>query len=181
MVRYSSANIVSVTWSACLVLAAATGLAGCGEPTGEYQPRSAIVRGGLLKDPASLAAMRGPEVRWWGFVDHGNLFGDADAKRVLGEWWSGDGPDPDHWRFNLKARANDPVGHSFAVLVPNDPGRDALLKRFVADARARKATKIFVRGRLSTFDAPTQILDRTGVYLRMRSSRDIRLDPTDGA
>ena len=113
----------------------------------------------------------------WGFVDQGNLYGDADAKRVLGEWWSGEGPDPEHWRFDLKAEANDPVGHSFAVLVPNDPGREDILHRLVADARAQRATKIFVAGRLFTFHAPTQIRDRTGLYLQVRSSQDLRLDP----
>jgi hypothetical protein len=123
--------------------------------------------------------MQGREVRLWGFVDHGNLYGDADAKRILGDWWSGDGPDPDHWRFDLKAHADDPVGHAFAVRVPNDAGRQDLLERFVADARARKATKVFVTGRLSTFPAPAQALDLIGLYLHLRSSQDIRLDPPD--
>ena len=86
------------------------------------------------------------------------------------------GPNPDHWRFDLKALADDPVGHSFAVLAPNDAGREDLLKRFVADARARRATKVFVTGRLSTFPAPAQILDLTGLSLRLRSSQDVRLD-----
>jgi len=123
--------------------------------------------------------MQGRDVQLWGLVDYGNLYGDADAKRVLGEWWSGQGPDPDHWRFDLKARVDDPMGHSFSVLVPNDAGREDLLEHFVADARARRATKVFVTGRLSTFPAPAQILDRSGLYLQLRSSQDIRLDPPD--
>jgi len=169
-----------VYWCAYCVLAAAMALAGRGEPAGEYLPVSAIARGGFVTDQEALAEVRGREIRLWGFVDQGNLYGDADAKRVLGEWWSGAGPDPDHWRFDLKARADDPVGHSLAVLVPNDPGRKDLLGRFVADARARRSTKIFVTGRLYSFHAPTQILDRTGLYLQVRSSQDIRLDPPDG-
>ena len=147
---------------------------------GEYLPVSAIARGGFASDEWTAAEMQGRQVRLWGFVDQGNLYGDADAKRVLGEWWSGEGPDPDHWRFDLKAQANDPVGRSFPVLVPNDAGREDLLQRFVADARARRATRVFVRGRLSTFDAPTQIRDLTGLKLQLRSSQDIRLDPPDG-
>jgi hypothetical protein len=162
-----------------LVLLAAIGLAGCGERIGEYLPVSAIARGGFVRDESTVAEVHGREVRVWGFVDQGNLYGDADAKRVLGEWWSGEGPDPYHWRFDLKAQVDDPVGHSFQVLVPNDAGREDLLGRLVADARARRATKIFVTGRLFTFQAPTQILDPTGLYLQLRSSQDIRLDPPD--
>jgi hypothetical protein len=170
---------ISVYRSAHLVLAAAMALAGCVEPVGEYLPVSAIARGGFVSDERTVAEMRGREVRLWGFVDQGNLYGDAGAKRVLGEWWSGEGPDPDHWRFDLKAQADDPVGRSFAVLVPNDAGREDFLERLVADARARRPTKIFVAGRLSTFHAPTQILDRIGLLLQLRSSQDIRLDPPD--
>jgi hypothetical protein len=66
------------------------------------------------------------------------------------------------------------------VLVPNDAGQEDLLGRLVADARARRATKIFVTGRLFTFHAPTQTLDLTGLYLQLRSSQDIRLDSPDG-
>ena len=166
-------------WSAHWVLAVAMALVGCGGPVGEYLPVSAIARGGFASDEWTAAEVQGREVRLWGFVDQGNLYGDADAKRVLGAWWSGEGPDPDHWRFDLKAQADDPVGHSFAVLVPNDPGREKLLGRFVADARARRATKVFVAGRLFRFHAPTQILDRTGLSLQVRSSQDIRLDSPD--
>jgi hypothetical protein len=155
-------------------------LVGCGERVGEYLPASAIARGGFASDEWTVAEIRGREVRLWGFVDQGNLYGDADAKRVLGEWWSGQGPDPEHWRFDLKAEANDPVGLSFAVLVPNDPGREDILHRLVADARAQRATKIFVAGRLFTFHAPTQIRGRTGLYLQVRSSQDLRLDRPDG-
>jgi hypothetical protein len=50
----------------------------------------------------------------------------------------------------------------------------------VADARARRATKLFVTGRLFAFDAPTQTLDRTGLYFQLRSSQNIRFDSPDG-
>jgi hypothetical protein len=56
--------------------------------------------------------LQGGPVRLWGFVDHGNLYGDGRAKRVLAEWWSGYGPDADTWRFDLKGEADDPVGRS---------------------------------------------------------------------
>jgi hypothetical protein len=166
--------------AAFLMLAVGIGLAGCNEQIGEYVPVSAIARGGFVTDQRALGEARGGEVRLWGYVDQGNLYGDADAKRTLGQWWSGEGPDPDHWRFDLKAHADDPLGHSFVVLVPNDAGRDDLLERLAADARAQRATKVFVTGRLFTFDAPMQILGRTGLWLQLRSSQDIRLDRPDG-
>lgn len=159
------------------MLVAAITLAGCGERGGEYLPVSAIARNGFVTDQEALTEARGRKIRLWGFVDQGNLYGDAEVKRVLGEWWSGEGPDPDHWRFDLKAEAEDPVGRSFAVHVRNDAGRDALIERFVADARARRATKVFVTSRLLTFHAPTQILDLTGLYLQVSSSQDIRIAP----
>ena len=162
------------------VLVAALGLAGCNGQIGEYLPLSEIVRNGFVGDEGEVEELRGRELRLWGFVDQGNLYGDADAKRVLGEWWSGDGPDADTWRFNLKAKSSDPVGRSFAVLVPNDEGRECRLQRFATDARARRATKVFVTGRLFTFHAPTQTLDLTGVYLRLSSSQDIRFNPPSG-
>ena len=161
------------------MLAAAIGLAGCGEQAGDYLPVSSIARNGFAKDDRAVADSRGREIAVRGFVDYGNLYGDAGAKRILEEWWSGEGPGPDSWRFNLKAEANDPVGHSFMVLVPNDPGRDDLLRRLAANARAGRPTTVFVKGRLFTFHAPTQILDLTGLYLQLRSSQDIRLDPPD--
>ena len=163
-----------------LLLAAAIALAGCDGQDASYTPVAAIARNGFAKDDRAVADSRGREIAVWGFVDYGNLYGDAGAKRILEEWWSGEGPGPDSWRFNLKTEANDPVGHSFMVLVPNDPGRDDVLRRLAANARAGRPTKVFVKGRLFTFDAPTQILDLTGLYLQLRSSHDIRLDPPDG-
>lgn len=163
-----------------VMLIAATGLAGCDEPAGGYFPASAIARNGFVVDQGAAAEARGREIRLWGFVDHGNLYGDAGAKRILQEWWAGEGPRADAWRFNLKAGADDAVGRSFPVHIPNDAGRDALLRRFVADARARRPTKVFVRGRLFTFEAPTQLSHLTGLYLELKSSPDIRLELPEG-
>jgi predicted small lipoprotein YifL len=64
---------------AYLVLAAALALAGCGERVGEYLPVSAIARGGFVGDDRTVAEVHGQDVRLWGFVDHGNLYGDAEA------------------------------------------------------------------------------------------------------
>ena len=62
------------------------------------------------------------------------------------------------------------------MTVPNDAGRDELLRRFVADAQAQQPTRVFVTGRLTTFAAPSTDRVRTGLMLDVQSSSDIRLD-----
>ncbi|MGE5154632.1 MAG: hypothetical protein ACM3ST_11505 [Bdellovibrio bacteriovorus] len=116
-------------------------------------------------------------MRVWGFVDHRNLYGDSGAKGILGAWWSGPGPSADTWRFDLLGGAGDDAGEGFQVHVPNDPGRDDRLRAFLADALAGRPTRVFVKGRLSTFKAPTNALTLTGLTLELRSSGDIRIEP----
>jgi hypothetical protein len=159
----------------CVIL-----LAGCSQAVDGYVAASAISQGGFARNPAAVAALADQDVRIWGFVDHGNLYGDDAAGAILGEWWSGPSPDAATWRFDLKANAADATGQSFAVYVPNDPGRDDLLERFAADARAQQPTKVFVTGKLFTFDAPANIAARTGLTMAVASSAAILLDPPEG-
>jgi hypothetical protein len=77
----------------------------------------------------------------------------------------------------MKAEAGDKAGNSFSVLVPNDPGRDELLKAFVADANAQRPTRVFVKGTLRTLDAPTNTGALTGLTMAVGSSNDILLEP----
>ena len=98
---------------------------------------------------------------------------------MLGDLWRGDGPAPAYWRFNLKARADDAAGHSFAVRVPNDGQQDNILKVFVANARSEQPTRVFLKGRLFTFDAPTNLDFKTGLYLDLESSADILFSNPD--
>jgi hypothetical protein len=156
-----------------IMIAATLFLAGCSEQIGDYVAASAISRNGFARNAAEARRLHGQEVKLWGFVDHGNLYGDEGARQILGERWSGEGPNATTWRFNLKARADDEVGHSFAVNVPNEPGRDDLLKAFLADASAGKPTKVFLKGKLFTFDAPTNAAPLTGLSMDLQSSRDI--------
>lgn len=147
-----------------------------------YLPLSKLVNNGFGKNRHFLNDLHGQTVRVWGFVDHGNLYGNARAKRILQEWWSGLGPDETRWRFDLKAKADDAVGHSFAVYLPEDAGTAAMLRAFVADARARRPSKVYVTGRLMTFEAPAGLTRRTGLYLELQESGDIRLaEPHDEA
>ena len=151
-------------------------LAGCQQQVGDYAAASSLSRNGFARDGAALSQADGREVKLWGYVDPTNLYGDASAQAILGDWWTGPGPDASTWRFNLKAGANDDAGQSFAVHVPNDPGRDDLLRVFVADANAQETTKVFVTGRLVTFEAPTSDGVRTGLIMEVRSSDDILLE-----
>lgn len=57
-----------------------------------YLPVAAIARNGFVRDKGAVAEAQGREIHLWGFVDSGNLYGDEDTRRVLGDWWSGEGP-----------------------------------------------------------------------------------------
>lgn len=161
-----------------LVLAAV--LAGCGGRIGDYAPASSLSDGGFARDVATVRRLEGREIAVWGYVDAANLYADPATRLILGEWWSGDGPDGQTWRFNLAAQDDDPAGRSFAVTVRNDPGRDPLLARMVADARAGRPTRVFLRGRLFTFDAPANLGRRLGLSMVVDSSAAVRLEPTGG-
>jgi hypothetical protein len=158
--------------TALLVLALALGLAGCDAPV-RGQAAAEIARDGFARDPRAVRAMVGQRIEVRGFVDHGNLYGDSGAREILAEYWSGEGTTPGTWRFDLKSAADDALGHGFAVIVPNGPGRDALLRRLVADARAGRPTAVLVRGRLSTFAAPTNLRRLTGLVLVLESPGDL--------
>ena len=119
-----------------------------------YTSVSSISQGGFARNEAELQDIQGQEIRLWG----------------------GDGPTANTWRFNLKGQPNDAAGQSFSVQVPNDGGRDELLQAFLTDARAQRPTKVFVTGRLFTFDAPTNATTYQGIYLEVQSSQDVSLD-----
>lgn len=75
----------------------------------------------------------------------------------------------------MKAHSTDKAGHSFAVYVRDDPDRQSLLSGIVADARAGRATRIYVTGTLRTFDAPTNAVTQTGIFLEVDSSSGVLL------
>jgi hypothetical protein len=154
-------------------------LSGCSERIDDYMSAASISANGFALDGETMRQEEGQTIRLLGFVDHANLYGNAGARLILGDWWSGEGPGAAAWRFNLKANGDDKAGRSFPVLVADDPGRDALLKKFMADAQAGRPTRVFVKGRLFTFAAPTQAGLLTGLYLKVDSSQDIRLKPTE--
>jgi hypothetical protein len=165
--------------SLIIILIVTAFLAGCNQQIGDYTVASSISENGFARDETEMLEVEGQEVKIWGFVDHANMYGDEGAKGILEEWWSGDGPSATTWRFNLKAREDDEAGQSFPVHVPNDEGRDDLLKAFAADARAQKPTKVFVKGKIFRFDAPTNVIPRTGLYMELESSYDILLEPSE--
>jgi hypothetical protein len=151
-------------------------LVACTAPSADYLPVSAIARNGFARDAAALRKAEGSEIRLWGYVDYANLYGDAAAKEILGEWWSGDGPSAAVWRFNLMAGPEDPAGRSFAVHVTSDAQRDELLRTLVTNAEAARPTKVFVTGTLSLFDAPTNAARLTGLTLNVQGSEAILVE-----
>jgi len=158
-------------------LVSAVWITGCDDHVDGYIPVKEIARNGFLIEQQATGLLPGKEVRLRGYVDHGNLYGDSDVREILGEWWAGEGPDAGSWQFNLKADADDAVGNSFPVHVPDDAGADELLRKFVTDARKQKPTKVFLKGTLQSYEAPTQVSTLTGLYLEVSSSQDIQLPP----
>ena len=152
----------------------AVSLVGCEEPGGDYLAASDVAHGPFARNGAELRGAHGREIRLWGYVDYANLYGDAGARDILGEFWSGEGPNPAAWRFDLKAGEDDAAGQSFAVHVPNDDRRDEVLRVLVANARAGRSTKVFLSGRLFSFAAPTNVRTLTGLYMELQSAADIR-------
>lgn len=169
-----------------MVIWAALCLTACDGASDEYVAAAAITRDGLARDGAKLSAMQGESIRVWGYVDEGNVYSDGAGREILGDLWSGEARNPSTWRFGLKAHSTDDTGHSFAVIVRNDDGRDALLRTIVANAGAGRPTRVFVTGTVHTFAAPANAVTRTGLYLEAAGSSAIslrhppdRIDSTD--
>lgn len=154
-------------------------LVGCGEGVDDPISASSLAKGGFARSDREVRDLNGREIRVRGFIDHRNLYGDASARQILDDWWSGEGPSVTTWRFDLKGRADDEPGHGFPVHVPSDAGRDELLRAFLADARENRPTKVLVQGRLRTFEAPLNAVTLTGLYLEARSTQAIRIEPQD--
>ncbi|MGB5735850.1 MAG: hypothetical protein WBM40_15550, partial [Thiohalocapsa sp.] len=105
---------------------------------------------------------------------------DPAVRRLLGDWWSGPASSVDTWRFDLLGQPDDAPGQGVAVHVPNDVGRDALLRGFAAHADAGRATRVCARGRLVGTPAPTNLRMLTLLTLRATSSSDIWLASGSG-
>jgi hypothetical protein len=169
--------MIPVWWRILFALVGVVWITGCNDPVDGYIPVKEITRNGFMTGQEAGKEIPGREISLRGYVDHGNLYGDSGARAILQEWWAGQGPDAGTWRFNLKAEPDDAVGHSFPVHVPDDTGRDKLLRVFVEDARKQKPTKLYLKGRLFTYEAPVQFSTLTALYLEVSSSQDIQLAP----
>ena len=145
------------------------------QPINPYIASATITRHGFTLAGTALDNLLNREMHVWGYVDYQNLYGNDDARLILGDWWSGYGPDDHSWRFNLKAESHDEAGQSFAVSVPNDLLRDDVLRVLVRNAREGWPTKVYLLGILSTFEAPTNAVRLRGLRMDLRSSRDIRI------
>lgn len=147
----------------------------CNEPLAGYNPASSVSESGFASDRLGAEILSGMETGLWGFVDHQNIYGDDRARDVLGDLWSGYGPDAGTWQFNLKANQDDSVGQSFPVQIPNDILRDDLLRVFLKDARSGRPTKVYLKGSIAIFPAPLNATTRYGLSMELQSSWGVRL------
>ena len=148
-----------------LILIVPLFLGGCKDkPIGGYVPASSFSKKGFAKNREQVLALRGKVLKVWGYVDGGNVFPK--------DW--GDNQ-PGKWRFKLKAKPSDDVGQSFSIHIPVDDRHDELVALFEATDFADKPTRVFVTGKLSTFDAPVNFVRKTGLIMDVNSSKDIFL------
>ena len=163
-----------------LMLALVVYLTACERRLGDCEPIGVLASNGFARTADALLGEGAREVCVWGYVDRGNLYGDPAVRRLLGDWWSGPASSVDTWRFDLLGQPDDAPGQGVAVHVPNDVGRDALLRGFAADADAGRATRVCARGRLVGTPAPTNLRMLTLLTLRATSSSDIWLASGSG-
>ncbi len=151
------------------VLTITTGCLGSHRQRGDYLAVASITRGQKLNAD-------GNEIKVWGFVDHSNIFANG-AQQILEQCWAGDCSAPAQWRFSIKSGQNAETGSGhFSVYAPNDQGRDALLKAFLADAKAGRPTEVFVKGRVSAAKLHSNFSSHVHVRIDVTSSQDILLE-----
>lgn len=163
---------IGLTWLLVLI----TGLIGCDRRLDDSYPITTLASNGFARPAGVRLADHGSRICVWGYVDRANLYGDPSARRWLGDWWSGLGPDKDTWRFDLLGHPDDAPGRGVPVHVPNDSGRDDLLRVLVAEVNADRSTRVRVCGRFLGTPAPTNLRTLTALTLRSRSSGDIRIE-----
>ena len=140
-------------------------LGGCvDKPISGYVPASSFSKKGFAKNREEALAHRGKVLKVWGYVDGGNVFPKGSGVNQPGKW-----------RFDLKAKPSDDVGQSFSILIPVDDRHDELVALFEATDFADKPTRVFVTGKLSTFDAPMNFVRKTGLSMDVNSSKDVLL------
>ena len=137
------------------------------KPIGGYVPASSFSKKGFAKNREEALAHRGKVLKVWGYVDGSNVFPEECMDNQTGKW-----------RFHLKAKPSDHTGQSFAIHIPVDDGHDKLVALFKTNDLAQKSTRVFVTGKISTFDAPMNFVRETGLEMEVNSSKDILLNTT---
>ena len=78
-----------------VVLVVTVFLVGCSTQKGGYIAASSLSKHGFSRNAARRCELHGQEVELWGFVDHGNLYGDEGAKQIFsGNGGAGRGQTP---------------------------------------------------------------------------------------
>lgn len=167
--------------AALALLFVSAALCGCDDAIGEYVAASSISSSGLATRGFAGRVSDGQAIKVWGFVDAANVQTDRCTARPEAAPGPGADAPRSKWQFNLKARANDRAGASFAVCAPLDAGAAELQRRLLADVAAGRPTRVFVRGRIFTFDAPTNYRRAVGLYVETESSADVLLASAPGS
>ncbi len=143
-------------------------MSGCHQQIGSYVAASSFSKNGFARNRKQMIRAHGTEINTWGFVDYSNIFADGV---------DGSHSHPTRWRFDLKAKPDDDAGSSFSIYLPKDDGRYRLLNTFIENEKKGRPTRVFVKGKIFTFDAPINFYLLTGLYMEVRSTLDIRLNP----
>lgn len=152
---------------------------GCDRRIGDYRPLSSMVnRSGFAVDRRRALELEGQEIRIWGYVDSLNVYSNPVAEHVPAGWHrvhaSHDGAEV--LRFDLVTSPSGRAGSGIHVYLPNNEGARMLMKSLAADRAAGTSTRVFVRGNVFTFDAPTNLSRHIGLYIVVKSSKDVLLE-----
>lgn len=152
-------------------------MAGCDRSSYDYLPASSISEDGFARDAEAMRAADGTEIRVWGFVDYANV--DYGVVPTPSAARSPGAEAALTWSFNLKANEDDPPGHSFRVVVPEDAAAGDLKERLMEAEHSGRSVRAFATGRIRTFEAPANFQRYTGFYLVVPRSQAVSLEQPD--
>ncbi|MEX1315898.1 MAG: hypothetical protein AB1Z22_02080 [Synechococcaceae cyanobacterium] len=175
--RLRSTLISAFTCVTILVL-----VTGCDEQIGGYLPASSIsTRTGFARNRKQALKMSGKEIKLWGYVDYSNVYADGAGDAVPTDWDQVHSHNltPDMWRFDLMIRPDGEAGCGFAVYLRKHEDGKKLFAGFSTNERAGKPSRVYVKGKVFTFDAPTNLMGLTGLYMESELPNGVLLEHPD--
>ena len=127
-------------------------------------PASSISRNGFARSRTRMKKLDGQVIRVCGYVDYSNFFPESlDGRGVY----------TNVWRFNMKSAPDDAAGKSFGIRVKKDEARSTIQQRIRDNMLAGKPTKVYISGKVSTYDLSTNFRRLTGFHIDVSSSTGI--------